>query len=260
SSSDHAVIVGTGGRQNQQLWSEVIIYNHYWQHQRADSSTFVQSRTLSASPGAQRSAPRHPTGRSRNGESMTDPLAAPQATAPARAAATSQTVDLLAVGQLFLDVLYGPLPSAPVLGQELFTEQVSLVPGGIANFAAAAAALGARAEIAAPIGDGPLSALTRTLLADRGIGTDALEIQEGWDLQLTTGLSYDGDRALVTAGLPPTARSGAPRGLARARSVAVHLELGDMPWLVDTPGRVFADVGWDPSGAWDRAMLRHLAH
>lgn len=191
---------------------------------------------------------------------MTDPQAPQQVAAPARATTTSQVVDLLAVGQLFLDVLYGPLPSAPVLGQELFTEQVTLVPGGIANFAAAATALGARAEIAAPIGDGPLSALTRTLLEERGIGTDALEVQAGWDLQLTTGLSYEGDRALVTAGLPPAGRAGAPRGLARAGSVAVHLELGDMPWLADTPGRVFADVGWDPSGVWDRAMLRHLAH
>lgn len=191
---------------------------------------------------------------------MTDPQAPQQVAAPARDATMSQAVDLLAVGQLFLDVLYGPLPTAPVLGQELFTEQVSLVPGGIANFSAAATALGARAEIAAPIGDGPLSALTRTLLEDRGIGTDALDVQAGWDLQLTTGLSYEGDRALVTAGIPPTGRPGAPRGIERARSIAVHLELGDMPWLAETPGRVFADVGWDPSGAWDRAMLRHLAH
>ena len=191
---------------------------------------------------------------------MSDPQAVPVPGGAVRPAATAQAADLLAVGQLFLDVLYGPLPSAPVLGQELFTDRVSLVPGGIANFAAAATALGAHAEIAAPIGDGPLSALTRTLLTERGIGTDALEVYEGWDLQLTTALSYEGDRALVTAGLAPAGRDEAPRGLDRARSVAVHLELEEMPWLAETPGRLYADVGWDPSGVWDRAMLRHLAH
>jgi sugar/nucleoside kinase (ribokinase family) len=191
---------------------------------------------------------------------MSDPQAVPMSDGAVRPAATAPAADLLSVGQLFLDVLYGPLPSAPVLGQELFTDGVSLVPGGIANFAAAATALGAHAEIAAPIGDGPLSALTRTLLTERGIGTDALEVHEGWDLQLTTALSYEGDRALVTAGLPPVGREEAPRGLDRARSVAVHLELEEMPWLAETPGRLYADVGWDPSGVWDRAMLRHLAH
>lgn len=191
---------------------------------------------------------------------MTDPQAVQETGEPLGRATPPPVTDLLAVGQLFLDVLYGPLPSAPVLGQELFTEHVSLVPGGIANFAAAATALGARAEIAAPVGDGPLSALTRSLLVESEIGTDALDVHEGWDLQLTTALSYGGDRALVTAGLPPTGRHGAPRGLGRAASVAVHLELGDMPWLAETPGRLYADVGWDPSGVWDRAMLRHLAH
>lgn len=191
---------------------------------------------------------------------MSDPHAAPETGAQVRRPAGPPTVDLLAVGQLFLDVLYGPLPTAPVLGQELFTDQVSLVPGGIANFAAAASALGARTEIAAPIGDGPLSALARKLLATDGIGAEALDVREGWDLQLTTALSYGGDRALVTAGAPPRDRLDAPRGIERAASVAVHLELSDMPWLARTPGRVFADVGWDPTGAWDPAMLRHLAH
>lgn len=169
-------------------------------------------------------------------------------------------VDLLAVGQLFLDVLYGPLPAGPVLGQEIFTEQVTLIPGGIANFAAAAAALGARAAVSASIGDGPLSALTRSLLVDAGIGTEPLVTESGWDLQLTTALSYDGERALVTGGPPPVLGPSIPTGLEDAAAVAVHLDLADMPWIEHATGRVFADVGWDATGAWDRAMLRHLGH
>lgn len=172
-------------------------------------------------------------------------------TAPAR-------LDLLAVGQLFLDVLYGPLPSAPVPGQEVFTPQVTLVPGGIANFALAATALGARTGVAAACGEGPIADLAASLLVADGVDTTHLRRDAHADLQLTTALSYDGERALVTGGPAPELPTVPAAALAEAAAVAVHLDLDEMPWLEDTGGNVFADVGWDPTGRWDRAILRHL--
>lgn len=184
--------------------------------------------------------------------------AVPSSTAPASATVTPPRVDLLAVGQLFLDVLYGVLPAAPTPGQEIFTDHAQLSPGGIANFSAAASALGARTAIAARIGDGPVSRITRTLLEDSGIDTTRLQTVPGWDLQVTSALPYAGDRALVTGGPAPTDVASAPdvRG---ASSIALHLGLEDLPWLAETDATVWADVGWDATGTWDRALLRHLA-
>lgn len=169
-------------------------------------------------------------------------------------------VDLLAVGQLFLDVLYGVLPAAPTPGQEIFTDRAALLPGGIANFAAAGSALGARTAIAARIGDGPISRITRALLEDSGIDLTRLLVDPGWDLQVTSALPYAGDRALVTGGPAPAIAAAAapdPRG---AASIALHLGPEEMPWLATCDARVWADVGWDASEAWDPGLLRHLSH
>lgn len=174
-------------------------------------------------------------------------------------------LDVLAIGQLFLDVLYGPLPTAPTLGHEIHTDGAELVPGGIANFTAAAAALGARTGLAALIGDGTASHLVRELLESSGIATDHLVARPGWDLPITSALAYDGDRALVTGGATPELELPAvftadPQ--LDGTAIAAHLQIGEMAWLdaVDPDrNRVFADVGWDPTGRWDPSILRHLA-
>ncbi len=184
---------------------------------------------------------------------MRNATAAPD-DAPAR-------TELLAVGQLFLDVLYGPLPTAPVLGEETFTPTVELIPGGIANFALAARSLGARTALAARIGDGPASTLVRDHLERAGVDTSPLRVQTGWDLQVTTAIAYDGDRALVTGGPTPAEVIDTEVEVADAAAVAVHIGPQDIPWLDQVDAgrtRVFADVGWDPSGTWDRGVLRHL--
>ena len=186
------------------------------------------------------------------------PIDAVSAT-PAGAMVMPPRVDLLAAGQLFLDVLYGVLPTAPTPGQEIFTGRAELTPGGIANFSAAASALGARTAIAARIGDGPVSRITRALLEESGIDTTRLQIDPGWDLQVTSALPYAGDRALVTGGPAPMGAAPAPdaRGVT---SIALHLGIEDLPWLATTESSVWADVGWDAAGAWDHALLRHLEH
>ncbi|HLR93958.1 MAG TPA: PfkB family carbohydrate kinase [Jiangellaceae bacterium] len=175
-------------------------------------------------------------------------------------AGAAARLDLLAVGQIFLDVLYGPLPSAPMPGQEIFTPQVTLVPGGIANFALAGTALGARTGVVASCGEGPLGDLAISHLAAAGVETAHLQRYAAADLQLTTALSYDGERALITGGAAPESAAVPAAALVESRAVAVHLELAEMPWLEHAPGAVFADVGWDPTGHWDRAILRHLEH
>ncbi|KTS55591.1 hypothetical protein NS206_15790 [Microbacterium testaceum] len=56
--------------------------------------------------------------------------------------ASGPTPRLLTAGQLFLDLVFADLTAAPRLGEEHWTPAFGWGPGGIANYAIAAARLG----------------------------------------------------------------------------------------------------------------------
>jgi sugar/nucleoside kinase (ribokinase family) len=169
-------------------------------------------------------------------------------------------LDLLAVGSLFLDVVYGPVGTPPEFGHEIFSPEAHLLPGGIANFTSTAVALGARTGLAAVIGDGAASRLTLDMLEKDRIDTSRMVHVSGWDVPVTSAFTYNGDRALVTGGMPTPLDVHTSLQVEAVGAVALHLQLADIPWLPKTTARVFGDVGWDDSGRWDRAVLRHLEH
>ncbi len=181
----------------------------------------------------------------------------PEARAP-----RSTQVDTLAVGQLFLDVVFAGLGGSPRPGEETWTADFGWGPGGIANMAVVSARLGASTAISAVVGDDPLSAMCADQLAREGIDISGLHTVAGWALPVTASLGFDGDRALVTGGTPP------PRDLAeildadiRPRVAIVHVDHTThdvVRPLVDRGARVFADLGWDASGAWDTTVLDGL--
>jgi sugar/nucleoside kinase (ribokinase family) len=178
------------------------------------------------------------------------------------AGGTDSPVDMLAVGQLFLDVAFGGLAGSPRPGEETWTADFGWGPGGIANMAIVSARLGASTAISAVVGDDPLSALCAGLLEREGINTSGLHTVAGWALPVTASLGFDGDRALVTGGTP------APRVLGEILDADVHprvaiVHVDDTTHdvvrpLVDRGTRVFADLGWDDSGAWDTTVLDGL--
>jgi ribokinase len=182
-----------------------------------------------------------------------------QAEAPAP---RSTQVDTLAVGQLFLDVVFAGLGGSPRPGEETWTADFGWGPGGIANMALVSARLGASTAISAVVGDDPLSALCADQLEREGIDISGLHTVAGWALPVTASLGFDGDRALVTGGTP------APRDLAeildadvRPRVAIVHVDHTThdvVRPLVERGTKVFADLGWDDSGAWDTAVLDGL--
>jgi ribokinase len=205
-------------------------------------------------PGALRPEVRGPEAR---GPEARASEARPEAHAPEGA-----QVDTLAVGQLFLDVVFAGLDRSPRPGEETWTADFGWGPGGIANMAIVSARLGASTAISAVVGDDPLSGLCAGLLEREGINTSGLHTVAGWALPVTASLGFDGDRALVTGGKP------APRDLGeildadvRPRVAIVHVDdtTHDVVRpLVDRGTRVFADLGWDDSGAWDTTVLDGL--
>jgi sugar/nucleoside kinase (ribokinase family) len=178
------------------------------------------------------------------------------------AARPALVVDTLAVGQLFLDVVFAGLTGGPRPGEEVWTADFGWGPGGIANMAVVSARLGASTAISAVVGDDPLSALCVDHLEREGIDTSGLHPVAGWALPVTASLGFDGDRALVTGGTP------APRDLGaildadvRPRVAIVHVDdtTHDVVRpLADRGAKVFADLGWDDTGAWDTTVLDGL--
>ncbi len=171
---------------------------------------------------------------------------------------SSTDADVLVAGQLFFDAVFADLAQGPVLGQEHWTPHFAWTPGGIANFAIAAARLGASTDVVAAMGDDELSGLCRAALAREGIGTALLHRVPGWTIPVSACMGYDGDRAIVTGGTPSPVALPALLPAHGGRVAALHVDETTAEW-VRTSGsrglRVFADVGWDATGTWDPALL-----
>lgn len=172
---------------------------------------------------------------------------------------TSRTdADVLVAGMLFFDAVFADLRRGPVLGQEHWTPHFAWTPGGIANFAIAAARLGASTDVAAVIGDDELSGLCRAALAREGIGTALLRRAPGWSIPVSACMNYDGDRAIVTGGTEAPVALTDLLPTTGGRVAALHVDETTADWVrtsAERGLRVFADVGWDATGAWDPAVL-----
>lgn len=172
--------------------------------------------------------------------------------------------DVLVCGQLFYDLAFTSMASPPVPGREIWTDRLVSGPGGIANFAVAAARLGLSTALSAAVGDDTFADLCERELTDVGIDTSLCRRVPGWSTPVTAALSYTTDRALVTAGTPaPLSTDQLLAGrVPPARIGVVHLELEPAVWIAEAAlagTRVFADVGWDDSGIWDVALLDQLS-
>lgn len=169
--------------------------------------------------------------------------------------------DVLVSGMVFLDIVFTDLPHAPSPGTEVWTGGMGSSPGGIANLAVATARLGLRTSLVAGFGDDGYADWCRRVLADQeGVDLSLSRTFEHWHTPVTVSMAYDGDRAMVTHGHPAPLTSAQLIGTPPSTR-AVVVELEDEPWWLPAHAAgslVFADVGWDPSGAWHRDVLDRL--
>ncbi|MFD0418424.1 carbohydrate kinase family protein [Streptomyces sp. NPDC127108] len=178
--------------------------------------------------------------------------------------------DVYLTGTVFLDIIFTGLDSAPVRGTESWARGMGSSPGGVANMASALARLGLRTSLAAAFGDDHYGEYCWDAL-ERGEGIDLSSSRTvpGWHSPVTVSMAYEGERTMVSHGHepPPDADSpdgGAPKCPPRARAAIASLVPGvRAPWIAAAARRgtrIFADVGWDDTGAWDLAALPDLAH
>ncbi|MET9380539.1 PfkB family carbohydrate kinase [Streptomyces sp. NPDC002928] len=178
--------------------------------------------------------------------------------------------DVYLTGNVFLDIIFTGLDSAPVRGTESWARGMGSSPGGVANMATALARLGLRTSLAAAFGDDHYGEYCWDALEQgEGIDLSPSRTVPGWHSSVTVSMAYEGERTMVSHGHepPPEAvrlQGGAPDHAPRARAAVASLTPGRRaPWIAQAARegtRIFADVGWDDTGAWDLAGLADLQH
>lgn len=178
--------------------------------------------------------------------------------------------DLLVVGDANPDVIIGPLRTDLAFGQreQLVPAGVLTLGGSGAITAAGAARLGLKVALAGRVGDDDGGRFVRAALAERGVDTSALRTDPSLPTPLTTVLTRDGDRAIVTSPgtLAAIGADDVPADLL-ARSRHVHSSsyfllpklAPALPALLraarEHGATTSVDTNDDPAGTWDVGNL-----
>ncbi|MEU5461470.1 carbohydrate kinase family protein [Streptomyces althioticus] len=173
--------------------------------------------------------------------------------------------DVYLTGTVFLDIVFTGLDCAPVRGTETWARGMGSSPGGVANMATALARLGLRTSLAAAFGDDHYGEYCWDALEQgEGIDLSPSRTVPGWHSPVTVSMAYEGERTMVSHGHEPPPEEPAPDCPPRARAAVASLTPGrSAPWIAQaarTGTRIFGDVGWDDTGAWDLAGLPDLRH
>ncbi|MCQ2341935.1 MAG: carbohydrate kinase family protein [Paludibacteraceae bacterium] len=110
-----------------------------------------------------------------------------------------KTFDIIALGELNVDLILNRIDGAPEVGKEKFCQDMILTLGSsTAIFAANAAALGSKVAFCGMIGDDSFGDLVESSLQKKGVDTRYLIRQSKYATGATICLSYNEDRANVT--------------------------------------------------------------
>ena len=173
--------------------------------------------------------------------------------------------DIIALGELNVDLLLNRIGGFPEVGKEIFAKDMTLTLGSsTAIFAANAASLGAKVAFLGMVGRDNFGDLVRASLAERGVDTSLLIESESAATGLTAILNYGNDRANVTyPGVMSLmgVKDIDPGLLKKARHVHIssiflqeqlHRDLVPIVKLVKQCGcTVSMDVQWDPDEKWE---------
>jgi len=107
--------------------------------------------------------------------------------------------DIIALGELNVDLILNQIDGAPEVGKEKFCQDMILTLGSsTAIFAANAAALGTKVAFCGMIGRDSFGDLVEKSLQNKHVDTTFLIRQDEWATGATICLNYDEDRANVT--------------------------------------------------------------
>jgi sugar/nucleoside kinase (ribokinase family) len=117
--------------------------------------------------------------------------------------ADAGTLDVVAFGTVFLELVFGHVPRLPEPGEEIFTDEFAIsVGGGAITVATAARGLGARAGVSLLLGDDLGSRVAEEHCHRAGIDLSPSRSVTGRAAGITVVLNFRGDRAFISY-VPP---------------------------------------------------------
>ena len=183
--------------------------------------------------------------------------------------------DVLAIGELCVDLIFTGLKTLPVIGHEILCENSSLVLGSsTAICASGLAKLGLRTSFVGKLGKDIFGKTTLEKLQANKIDTSNILIDESIKTGITVSLSMGTDRALVTfMGSSIDALSVEELDMEVIKS-AKHIHVGSfflqsklrqkLPQLFkfarDHDITVSLDAGWDETNDWNYNLLEVLPY
>ncbi len=172
---------------------------------------------------------------------------------------------ILCTGRVYCDLIFTGLPNMPVMGQEVFSDDLSLHAGGGAFITAATiATLGWETSILATLPAAPFDMVIRDAMQKFGIDNSlCVDSPQGAAPQITVATVMGGDRAFLTH------QSGDPAPETNlAKGHFGHLHIGELSTLIEKPDlcerahasglTVSCDCGWDSDLIADGKALSDL--
>ena len=166
---------------------------------------------------------------------------------------------VLCVGRIYCDLIFTGLGRLPVLGREVFADDLTIAAGGGAYISAAHFAdVGRDVALVARLGTDALAGEVEREIRRRDIAMDFMEIAPDAGPQVTVASVLDGERAFLTrraGGCEPLTLDKALRwSQACHLHIAEYATLYEMPDLVARAKQAGLSVSLDPS--WDDALIQ----
>ena len=165
---------------------------------------------------------------------------------------------VLCVGRIYCDLIFTGLSRMPVLGREVFADDLTIVAGGGAFISAAHFAdIGRHAALVGRLGHDAMSISIEGQLESSGVDLTFLERADDAGPQITVASVIGSERAFLTrragGAEPATLQAALSWSKARHLHIAEYATLAEMPDLVTRAKAAGLSVSLDPS--WDDALI-----
>jgi sugar/nucleoside kinase (ribokinase family) len=115
-------------------------------------------------------------------------------------------MDLIAFGTMFLEIVFGDVPSLPAPGEEIFADEFAISCGGAVTAAGAASRMGVSAGLSTLLGDDLGSRVVEEYCHRAGVDLSPSQRVSGPAAGITVVVNYAGDRAFISY-IPPRAQT-----------------------------------------------------